>query len=212
MAMWITSPPGIRQKPAGSGLSSTIIPVAMARQDENTRSVRFPVEVDGRLALLSRKLGRTKRQLVMEMVDYFYRSKKDPADLNDEVLKKELSSGVNRILSFIRKQETDLLVPLYSMLDELGAVTKQQSGLIDLISDEQQKSSEFLKTNTEYLGSLDKVLKKIFLGIKQRQELKDGFRKILEHYIAQRETLGWPVSAAKKEELARQVREALDKL
>ncbi len=184
----------------------------MARSDENIRSVRFPVEVDGRLALLSRKLGRTKRQLVMEMVDYFYRSKKDPADLNDEVLKKELSSGVSRILSFIRKQETDLLVPLYSMLDELGAVTKQQSGLIDLISDEQQQASEFLKANTEYLGRLDKVLKKIFLGITQKQELKDGFRRILEHYIAQRETLGWPVSNAKKEELAKQVREALDKL
>jgi len=148
----------------------------------------------------------------MEMVDYFYRSKKDPVDLNDEVLKKELSNGVSRILSFIRKQETDLLVPLYSMLEELGAVTKQQSGLIDLISDEQEKSSEFLKANTEYLGSLDKVLKKIFLGITQRQDLKDGFRRILEHYIAQRETLGWPVSAAKKDELARQVREALDKL
>ncbi|GAA0884111.1 hypothetical protein GCM10009120_27090 [Sphingobacterium siyangense subsp. cladoniae] len=184
----------------------------MARSDENIRSVRFPVEVDGRLALLSHKLGRTKRQLVMEMVDYFYRSKKDPADLNDEILKKELSSGVSRILSFIRKQETDLLVPLYSMLDELGAVTKQQSGIIDLISDEQQQASEFLKANTEYLGALDKVLKKIFLGITQRQELKDGFRRILEHYIAQRETLGWPVSAAKKEELARQVRDSLDKL
>lgn len=184
----------------------------MARPDENTRSVRFPVEVDDRLALLSRKLGRTKRLLVMQMVDYFYKSKKDPADLNDEILKKELSSGVNRILSFIRKQETDLLVPLYSMLDELGAVTKQQSGLIDLISDGQQQSSEFLKANTEYLSALDKVLKKIFLGITQRQELKDGFRRILEHYIAQRETLGWPVSAAKKDELARQVREALDKL
>ena len=212
MDTWITFPPGTRQRPAGSGLSWPVIPVVMARPDENTRSVRFPVEVDGRLTLLSRKLGRTKRKLVMEMVDYFYRSKKDPADLNDEVLKKELSSGVNRILSFIRKQETDLLLPLYSMLDELGAVNKQQSGLIDLISDEQQKSSEFLKMNTEYLGSLDKVLKKIFLGITQRQELKDGFRKILEHYIAQRETLGWSVSAAKKEELAKQVREALDKL
>ncbi|MGE8424318.1 MAG: hypothetical protein ACN6PI_15890, partial [Sphingobacterium siyangense] len=67
----------------------------MARQDENKRSVRFPVEVDDRLALLSRKLGRTKRLLVMQMVDYFYKSKKDPADLNDEILKKELSSVVN---------------------------------------------------------------------------------------------------------------------
>lgn len=97
---------------------------------------------------------------------------------------------------------------MYSLLDELGAVTKQQSGIIDLISDEQQQASEFLKANSEYLGSLDKVLKKIFLGITQRQELKDSFRRILEQYIAQRETLGWPVSAAKKEELAKQVREA----
>ncbi|MDR6733965.1 MULTISPECIES: BfmA/BtgA family mobilization protein [Sphingobacterium] len=184
----------------------------MARSDENTRSVRFPMEVDGKLEHLSLKLGRTKRLLVIQMVDYFYRNKKDPADLNDEVLKKELSSGVSRILSFIRKQETDLLVPVYSMLDELIAINKQQSGTIDVISDEQQQSSKFLKANTEYLGSLDKVLKKLLLGIAEKQELKDNFRKILEHYISQRETLGWPVSAARKEELAKQVREALDNL
>jgi len=42
--------------------------------------------------------------------------------------------------------------------------------------------------------------------------LKSHFGKILEHYITQRETLGWSVSAAKKEELAKQVRNALDKL
>lgn len=184
----------------------------MARSDENTRSIRFPMEVDGRLEHLSLKLGRTKRLLVIQMVDYFYRSKKDPADLNDEVLKKELSSGVSRILSFIRKQETDLLVPVYSMLDELTAMHRQQSGTIDIISDEQQQSSKFLKANTEYLGSLDKVLKKLLLGIAEKQELKDNFRKILEQYISQRETLGWPVSATRKEELAKQVREALDNL
>ncbi|MGJ1366762.1 BfmA/BtgA family mobilization protein [Sphingobacterium spiritivorum] len=184
----------------------------MARSYENTRSVRFPMEVDGRLQHLSLKIGRTKRLLVIQMVDYFYRSKKDPADLNDEVLKKELSSGVSRILSFIRKQETDLLVPVYSMLDELTTMHRQQSGAIDIISDEQQQASKFLKANTEYLGSLDKVLKKLLLGIAEKQELKDNFRKILEHYICQRETLGWPVSAARKEELAKQVREALDKL
>ncbi|WP_333887550.1 BfmA/BtgA family mobilization protein [Sphingobacterium siyangense] len=184
----------------------------MARSDENKRSVRFPMEVDGRLEHLSLKLGRTKRLLVIQMVDYFYRSKKDPADLNDEVLKKELSSGVSRILSFIRKQETDLLVPVYSMLDELTAMHRHQSDTIDIISDEQQQASKFLKANTEYLGSLDKVLKKLLLGIAEKQELKDSFRKILEHYISQRETLGWPVSAARKEELAKQVREALDKL
>jgi len=70
----------------------------MVRIDENKKSVRFPEAVDERLTLLARKLGRTKRELFMQMVDYFYKSKKDPADLNDEVLKKELSSGISRIL------------------------------------------------------------------------------------------------------------------
>jgi predicted DNA-binding protein len=65
----------------------------MVRIDENTKSVRFPEAVDERLTLLARKLGRTKREVVMQMVDYFYKSKKDPADLNDEVLKKEIFFG-----------------------------------------------------------------------------------------------------------------------
>jgi len=61
---------------------------AMARIDPNSKSVRFPKEVDERLSLLARKLGRTKREVVMQMVECFYKSKKDPTDLNDEVLKK----------------------------------------------------------------------------------------------------------------------------
>lgn len=102
----------------------------MVRIDENKKSVRFPEAVDERLTLLSRKLGRTKRELFMQMVDYFYKSKKDPADLNDEVLKKELSSGISRILSFIRKQEGDMLVPMYSAMEELMAIAKAQSPLL----------------------------------------------------------------------------------
>lgn len=65
----------------------------MVRPNENARYSRFPMEVGCRLEHISRKLGRTKRLLVMQMVDYFYRSKKDPAELNDEVLKKVLSSS-----------------------------------------------------------------------------------------------------------------------
>src|SRR5690606_31253613 len=97
-ATWSTAPRGVRPRAAGSGLLSMVREVSMVRQDENTKSVRFTEAVDGRLTLLARKLGRTKRELFMQMVDYFYKSKKDPADLNDEVLKKELSNGINRIL------------------------------------------------------------------------------------------------------------------
>src|SRR3546814_3387525 len=71
------------------------------------KSVRYPAAVDEKFGKVALKLGRTKRQLFIQMVDYFYKSKKDTADLNDEVLKKELSSGIHRIISFIRQQRSD---------------------------------------------------------------------------------------------------------
>lgn len=180
--------------------------------DENIKSVRFPKEVDEKLSILARKLDRTKRMLFVQMVDYFYKSKKDPTDLNDEVLKKELSRGVNRIQSFIRKQEDDLLVPLYSMVSELSALTKLQSSISKAIVENQIKGNSSLGESTSHLKLLDDHLKKLILGLGDKNILKSNFRKILEHYIAQREALGWPLSTVKKDELAKQVRQALEKL
>src|SRR5699024_11045779 len=130
--------------PAGSGLYSMTEEAAMTRIDPNSKSVRFPKEVDDRLSLLARKLGRTKREIVMQMVDYFYKSKKDPSDLNDEVLKKELSSGINRILSFIRKQENDLLAPMYSALDQLMDTEGQYGTLYRSVAESQLRSEKSL--------------------------------------------------------------------
>lgn len=184
----------------------------MARIDPNSKSVRFPKEVDERLSFLARKLGRTKRDVVMQMVDYFYKSKKDPSDLNDEVLKKELSSGVSRILSFIRKQENDLLVPIYNIVDELLATTKQYGAFTKAVGESQLRSEKSHGDTQVYVKQVGAVLKKVLADIPDRQRLKTDCRRILDHYIEQRENLGWPVSAAKKDELARQVRQALDKL
>jgi len=198
--------------PAGSGLYSMTKEVVMDRIDPNSKSVRYPKEVDERLSLLARKLGRTKRELVIQMVDYFYKSKKDPADLNDEMLKKELSSGISRILSFIRKQEGDLLVPIYSMASELSTLAKLQGTVTKAIAEAQLKGNTAVGESVSHLKLLDSDLKRLIVALAEKDKLKSGFRKILEHYIAQRETLGWPVSAAKKEELAKQVRQALENL
>lgn len=183
-----------------------------ARVDENIKSVRFPKEADNRLALLASKLGRTKRLLVIQMVDYFYKSKKDPSDLNDELLKKELSSGISRILSFIRKQEVDLLVPIYSTVEELAALIKLQSTITQAISQGQLETGTSIKENAHYLKQVYALLRKVLEGVAEKQDLKTNFSKIIEYYIAERETLGWPVSSAKKDELAKKVRQALEKL
>jgi predicted DNA-binding protein len=184
----------------------------MVRQDENTKSVRFTEAVDERLTLLARKLGRTKRQLVVQMVGYFYKSKKDPAHLNDEVLKKELANGISRILSFIRKQEGDLLVPMYSAMEELMAIAKMQNPLLKDIGEGRSEASIMGRETIGYLKLVDGTLKKILGSMREKEALKSRFRQILDHYITQRETLGWPVSAAKKEELAKHVRQSLDNL
>src|SRR3546814_18793073 len=107
-------------------------------KDVNVKSVRYPLAVDQKFEKVALKLGRTKRQIFIQMVDYFYKSKKDPADLNDEVLKKELSSGIHRIISFIRQQETDLLAPIYSEVQELHTTTLQHTRLLEKYS--QQKT------------------------------------------------------------------------
>lgn len=56
------------------------------------------------------------------------------------------------------------------------------------------------------------MLKKVLADIPDRQRLKTDFRRILDHYIENRENLEWPTSTAKKNELARQVRQSLEKL
>jgi len=39
------------------------------------------------------------------MVDYFYKSKKDPRDLNDELLKNAINRKTDDIIAFIETEE-----------------------------------------------------------------------------------------------------------
>lgn len=85
---------------------------------EDTKSLRFPEEADKKLAKLAERLGRSKREVFIEMVDYFDKAKKDPADVNDDLLKREVSQGINRIISFIKTQEKDTLSPMLAEVRE----------------------------------------------------------------------------------------------
>lgn len=176
------------------------------------KSVRYPAAVDEKFGKMALKLGRTKRQLFIQMVDYFYKSKKDPADLNDEVLKKELSNGIHRLISFIRQQENELLVPIYSEVQELNTSTRQHSLLLEKYRQQHvvdgQRSDAFLSR----LHDIEIVLKAMRDRMQEKEMLKRKFRKILDFYITHRETLGWPVSAVRKTELAEQTRQSVQNL
>lgn len=184
----------------------------MQRIDENSKSVRFTKEVDTKLIALAGKLGRTKREIFVQMLDYFYRSKKDPSDLHDELLKKELSRGINRILSFIQKQELDLLSPIFRMSDEITNLIKLEATLSRKVLENQNKLGVIAMEHKKSLLEQKTILEQFEKDLSNKQQLKLEFRKILEYYISNREALGWSVIPQKKEELIQKVKLALDQL
>ncbi|WDF69205.1 BfmA/BtgA family mobilization protein [Sphingobacterium oryzagri] len=184
----------------------------MARIDTNVKSIRYPVPCDEKLTLLARKLKRTKRQLFIEMVDYFYRSKKDPADMNDEMLKSDLSRIGNRLVGFFRTQESELLVPIHGMAQELVGNTETVKDELKSIHEKQGDAEKLLRENTKHASEQIRLLTSIFDGLAKMEEMRAGFRRIMEGYIAEREALGWSTSSGKKDELVRRFRLKVDRL
>lgn len=181
-------------------------------EDNGIKSIRYPVETDEKLEKLALKLGRTKKLLFMEMVDYFHRSKKDPKDLNDEVLKKELVNGVNRIISFIRRQESDFLLPSFEATGKQLQIAISNSKSLNGLGRYAMENEKQAKDILDNLGLLGKAIAKTQMNLEDKALLKARFKKVLEYYITQREALGWPVSSAKKEELQTHVRQSLENL
>lgn len=177
-----------------------------------TNSIRYSKEVDEKFQMLSKKLGRTKKQLFVQMVDYFYRSKKDPDDGGDEILKRELSAGINRVISFIRQQEKDFLLPIFSDSGILKSSFSQQKEYLEVMAKHLLKQTE----NTGTLVSLTeqnlKGLKYLVSKQQEKEYLKKEFSRLLDYYITQREEMGWTTSTVKKETLVSHVKQMLHNL
>ena len=178
----------------------------------DTNSIRYPSNVDEKLEKLSQGFARSKKELFCQMVDYFYRSKKDPADWGDEILKKQLSSGINRILSFIRQQEKDFHLPLFTDSGIIKTSVVKQVQLSEAIGKHLIAEGEKTKIITKHSDEILKVLKMIASKQKEKQALKENFSHILEYYITQREEMGWTTSGIKKDELITHVRKSLQNL
>lgn len=160
------------------------------------KSIRFSSNVDEKLNILSRKLGRTKKELFAQMVDYFYRTKKDPIDLNDEMLKKEITSGISKIISFYRQQENDLLIPQFETVNNLDITINT---LIENHEQTLDKLSRISGENQSISINLNQFQKRV----QDKIELKSKFRNILDIYISSRDSLGWNSSAKSKDEIKR---------
>jgi hypothetical protein len=178
----------------------------------DTNSIRYPAAVDTKLEKLAQGLGRSKKELFGQMVDYFYRSKKDPADYGDEILKKELSSGINRILSFIKQQEKDFLLPVFTDTGVLKMAAARHNELLEGIGRHLVGEAEIIKGIVERSDRLLGALRFLTTQKADKDALKQRFSELLEYYISQREEMGWTTAAVKKDELIAHVRQSLKNL
>jgi hypothetical protein len=181
-------------------------------EDMNIKSVRYPVATDQKLEKLALKLGRPKKQVVIQMVDYFYRSKKDPLDLGDELLKKELVNGNNKIIGFIKRQESDFLLPVFTSSGVLTTMANEHTRYLKATYNQLTEESKKADQLSFRVGMVEKGINTLQKQQEEKVLLKGRCRKILDYYINQRELLGWSTSNAKKEELQAHVRTSLDNL
>ncbi len=151
-------------------------------EDKATKSVRFNPDTDLKFSKLSEKLGRSKQELFGQMVDYFYKTKKDPGDLNYELLKKELGQGINRIISFIKTQEKEALTPM--MVDQrelqrsLSFLIQQIDGFFN-VDKENYIHGFYLDSQNEREKEAANLLKKQQDLEKQQQSMAAELQKLL---------------------------------
>ncbi|WPV00727.1 BfmA/BtgA family mobilization protein [Mucilaginibacter sp. cycad4] len=171
-------------------------------EDINVRSVRYPVTVDQKFEKIALKLGRTKRQVFIQMVDYFYKSKKDPLDLNDELLKNALMKNHQQYIGFIRSQENMLLIPIKTEMDR---VVVSQVKIIESFNTQVLKANTDLLSNQHVLAQklteINALMETISKSQKSKEHLKKQFLFILDGYIKSREAFGIMTSGREKDEL-----------
>jgi hypothetical protein len=177
-------------------------------EDINVRSVRYPITVDQKFEKIALKLGRTKRQVFIQMVDYFYKSKKDPVDLNDELLKNTLLKNHQQYIGFIKTQEDMLLVPMKALMERIGESHRQ---IIESFNTEVLTHNVDVLNNQHALaamsGEVARLMESILQSQKSKEMLKVQFMSILEGYTRSREAFTMMTSGREKEELVAVVKE-----
>lgn len=180
---------------------------------ETLRTVKYSIRDDIKFEKIAGNLGRSKRQVLSQMIDYFYRIRKDPIDLNDELLKNTILKGQKEYIGFIKRQEADLLMPIKRDFTSIVELLKRMVYSFDnqvLKYNEQVLSNQTIHSKS--LSSVYQTLGYIEKKIEAKESLKQKYINILNRYIRERESLGLMSSGREKEELANKARRELELL
>ncbi|MES2064630.1 MAG: BfmA/BtgA family mobilization protein [Bacteroidota bacterium] len=182
-------------------------------KDENVKTIRFPVKTDQKLLAIANKCGLTKLDFFIYMVDYFYKSKKDPRDLNDELLKNAINKKTDNIIAFIRTQEQELLIPTKKDSERMIA---SQLKIINFFNqqvikyNDEQKAA--YKVQLQNISKIADFLTKLDATQIESKNLKAKFKVILEYYISTREQMGMMTKQVEKDALIQNVRQQVNNL
>jgi len=175
------------------------------------RTVKYSVSDDVKFEKIAQKLGRSKRLVLSQMIDYFYRSKKDPTDLNDDLLKNAILKGQKEYIGFIRAQETELLIPIKRDTSAMLEILKRivNSFNTQILQHNQEVLANQL-AHSRGISSMNEAIKYIERKLQTKVLLKSKFESILNSYIKERDRLGLMSSAKDKEVLAEDARKQIE--
>jgi len=178
-------------------------------EKEHVNTIKYPAILDAKINKLSLSLGLTKRALLIKMVDYFYRTKKDPADHNDELLKNTLNKSHKAYTSFIKAQEQLLLIPMKESMDKM---ISNQKDIVKYFNEQVLNANKtILKNQVEQTAKLQQMEQILGKSLENKEKLKSIFLQILNHYITSREELG-AFKNREKEELVDNARKQVKNL
>jgi len=179
---------------------------------ENLKTVKFSRSTDQKLNKISQSLGRSRRTLFSQMVDYFYKNKKDPTDLNDDILKSTLVKSHRTYVGFIKNQEDLLLIPMKEAMDKMLV---NQKDIVRFFNEQVLGANKtilkYQLTQEEKFAETDQLIKLLYQQMETKAKLKIKMLQILEGYIKAREELG-SFKAREKEELVDRVRKQVENL
>jgi len=171
-------------------------------EKEPVNTIKYPSTLDAKLNSIALSLGLSKRALLIKMVDYFHRTKKDPADHNDEQLKTNLAKNHKAYTSFIKAQENLLLIPMKESMDKMIANQK------DIV---RYFNEQVLNANRTIIKNMNRTENLLSNALDSKEKLKTSFLNILNAYIISREELG-AFKTREKEELAETTRKQVANL
>lgn len=186
---------------------------------ETLRTIKYDIQTAQKMERIALKLGRPQRQVFVQMVDYFHRSKKDPMDVNDELLKNTLLKQHKDYIGFIRTQESDLLIPIKREVDRMIG---NQKKIVDFFNNldrhnkvmllAQQQVMDGIKAHNNILSGTTLTVTGISEKLDAKEQMKKKFHYILDSYIRSREAFGMMTPAREKEELIQQTKKQIELL